>query len=187
MAERIGAPGRGDRRSSGLRAGAGPDRMRQRGRERNGEGHRGREPGTDVELDDDGVKVTDEEGNTSEFGTGADLPDGWPKAIPVPDGDVTFSTKSGEDFTVGITVDGSSQDVYDAWKSDLEGAGFTEKDTADFSGNYLGTFTGNGYDVGYTISSDPASDGKTAVILNVTAASLAGVASPRRAEAEPLH
>ncbi len=128
-------------------------------------------PGTDVELDGDGVKVTDEEGNTSEFGTGADLPEGWPEVVPVPDGDVTFSTKSGEDFTVGLTVDGSAQDVYEAWKSDLEGAGFTAKDTADFGGNYLGTFTGNGYDVGYTISSDPASDGKAAVILNVAAAS----------------
>jgi hypothetical protein len=128
-------------------------------------------PGTDVELDGDGVKVTDEEGNTSEFGTGADLPDGWPTVVPVPDGDVTFASKSGEDFTAGVTLDGSSQDAYEAWKSDLEGAGFTEEDTANIGGNYLGTFTGNGYDVGYTISSDPSSDGKTAVILNVTPAS----------------
>lgn len=128
-------------------------------------------PGTDVELDGDGVKVTDEEGNTSEFGTGADLPDGWPEVVPVPAGEVTFSSQSGGDFTVGVTADGSAQDVYNAWKSDLEGAGFTEKDAANFGGNYLGTFTGNGYDVGYTIASDPTSEGKAAVILNVTAAS----------------
>jgi uncharacterized lipoprotein len=84
----------------------------------------------DVSSDNPSVEYTDPDGNTSQYGDGADLPEGWPAAL-APPGTVTLvsSSTSSADGETKLFVTGEStaafDQLYTGVKSQLEAAGFT--------------------------------------------------------------
>lgn len=124
-----------------------------------------------VEEGKDGsVTVEGEDGSTFSADTSGDLPDGWPGAVPVVDGTITFAQSStdgstGQMWTVSIDAEGSVTDLFDAAKADLEGAGFTASAEVSTSDGAFASFSGNGYDVQLTVG---AGDGATTVAYIVT-------------------
>jgi hypothetical protein len=107
-------------------------------------------PSLDADVSDGGagVKATDDAGNEVGVGTSAEVPDGFPSAVPLPEGDLTVSAKSPEGgFTLQYQVSGSPAEAADAYAQALTEAGFTVDRTA--SANEAGGFTatGKGYDL----------------------------------------
>lgn len=103
------------------------------------EGENGESFSIDVdENSDDGEAVissTDEDGNTFEMATGADLPDNWPGELPVPPGTIASSTVMGDNDTQILTlvmeVD-DSEKAHDDYVDELTSSGFTVGSTSSF-------------------------------------------------------
>lgn len=82
------------------------------------------------EFGDDGFTISGEDGDTT-FQSGAGLPDQWPDDVPQPPGlDDPLGTYIADGGSVNLSVigsvDGDAEDYLDAYRSVLEGAGFTE-------------------------------------------------------------
>ena len=125
-------------------------------------------PSLDVDVEDGGggVSATDEEGNEIGIGTKADVPDGFPSEVPLPDGDLTASLSSGDEYTLTYQVaESDPAAVLSAYQAALTGAGFSVDSTADVG--LVGSFTatGNGYEV--NVVTLGAGEEGTALTINV--------------------
>lgn len=92
--------------------------------------------GVDVDTDDGGVVITDDEGNS--FTSGGGLPEGFPSDVPVLDLEVLLGGSSSQDGVESfyVTMSGSGgQDLYDDALSELESAGYTADDTSVVQGD----------------------------------------------------
>ena len=65
-------------------------------------------------------------------GNGASLPDSWPSDVPTPDGTVLFSAAAGGTFTASFEV--ADTGVVDRLTGELEAAGYTKTQEADYGG-----------------------------------------------------
>ncbi len=114
-----------------------------------------------LDLDEGGAVVKDEKGGETKVGEKVNLPEGWPKDVPVyPDSSFSISskTKNGEtgknEYSVwGTATKGSAQEVYDWYKSKLSGwevttDQYTKSDDGDLAFLYL---QNNSYEVSITI------------------------------------
>ena len=130
----------------------------------------------DVDIDADGnVKVTDEDGNTTEFGTSAELPEEWPSDLAPPDSvnilaSNTTTTDGKQELYVTAESSDSVADLYDGLKAQLTEAGYeitsdTVSDTGD-GGSYA-SLSAEGAE--FTASVSLASDGSgtTSVLFNL--------------------
>lgn len=86
--------------------------------------------GTDVEVDGDEVTIQTDEGDVTLNSTEGELPEDFPSDFPKYDDakvDSTSSWASGEDVTfyVNLTSKDAAKDVYDWYKSELQGKGWT--------------------------------------------------------------
>lgn len=130
----------------------------------------------DVDIDADGnVKVTDEDGNTTEFGTSAELPEEWPADLAPPESVTilasnTTTTDGKQEMFVTAESSDSVADLYEGLKAQLTEAGYeitsdTVSDTGD-GGSYA-SLTADGDE--YTASVSLASDGSgaTSVLFNL--------------------
>lgn len=108
--------------------------------------------GGDVELDDDKVTFEDEEGNTFEYGAGAELPDSWPEEVPPFDGgELTNSLSTPDGASASWTVEGSAADAVDAYDGQLTDAGFTLGAKADLgSSTFTRTYSSETHEVTVT-------------------------------------
>jgi len=102
------------------------------------------ETGGDVEVEDDGVTFSDDEGNEVKVGSAAEVPEGWPDDIPVPEGTVLGSTTAGGTSTIIMTVEEEPQKVYNSLKGELESNGWTTESDTAIGGLYGGAFTKDG-------------------------------------------
>lgn len=122
--------------------------------------------GADVNIEDDGVTITDEEGNEMAVGENVAIPDNWPAEVPTYDtGTLTIVTVSPDGVYAAWTVDGSAQDAADAYGSALEGAGYEVGTEGNAGGSIFREYTGNGWTVTF---SSAEGDGET--LLMVTGA-----------------
>lgn len=116
----------------------------------------------DLNLDENKVNIKDEEGNQTQIGENAKLPDGWPSELPVyPDVKLSMSTKTKNGDTnknefsiLGEVTGGTIKDVYN-WYKDKYGAGwevttdqYTESSDGDVA--YI-NFKNDKYDVGIMV------------------------------------
>lgn len=120
--------------------------------------------GGDVEINDEGVTVTDPSGNAMAAGENVALPDNWPTEVPVPDGGtLTFVTVTADGSASAIwTVDGSPAEAVDAYAAALTGAGYTEESNAAADGTVMKGFAGNGWTI--TVAAAEA-DGTTSLTV----------------------
>jgi hypothetical protein len=105
---------------------------------------------TDVDIDDDGLTVTDENGDQSSIGT--DLPDDFPMAdVPLVEGTVISSTAvDGASYMVMLEVEGTPEEVQDEALALLTDAGYTSGTEMNSEGYYASTLSKDGFEVGVT-------------------------------------
>jgi hypothetical protein len=129
----------------------------------------------DINAEDGSVKLTDEEGNTSEYGSGAELPEGWPSDLALPDGvTILGSSTRTENGVETMFVTGESEtsldDLYEQIKKQLTDAGYeivNDSNMSSSSGGFASVeATGDEYTANVTISEDQATN-KTTLLYNV--------------------
>lgn len=127
----------------------------------------------DVDIGDEEVKITTDEGDELSIG-GADIPDDWPSVVPVhPDLDIQTSFKGTSDdknnFSISAMYGGSGEDLFNWYKSELSGWNvISEFSGEDDSGKSYSLNVENGaYQVSVlVIESD--GDQEVTLILNAT-------------------
>jgi hypothetical protein len=125
-------------------------------------------PSLDADVSDGGagVKATDDAGNEVGVGTSAEVPDGFPSDIPLPEGDLTVSAKSPDGgFTLQYQVEGTPTEAADAYAKTLTDAGFTVDRSA--SATEAGGFTASGKGFDLTVLALGIGE-RTGLSLNVT-------------------
>lgn len=118
----------------------------------------------DVDIDDDGVNYTDNDGNQFSAGESIDLPNNWPSDIPTYDGNLTTVSidKSGGSVWASWTTEDSLGDAYDAYSAALESAGFSLTSDTTQTDYRMTTFESSKYSVLLTVS---VTDGVTTVSI----------------------
>lgn len=79
----------------------------------------------DLDLSENEVNITDEEGNVMNLG-GSDIPEDWPQVLPVKDGitplfSASQTTDGKKNFSLTGTYSGSGEELYDYYKNTLSG------------------------------------------------------------------
>ena len=120
--------------------------------------------GGDVELNDEGVTVTDEEGNEVAIGEDVAVPDTWPADVPLYEGGTLqmVSVQADGAATAMWLVDGTPADVAASYGAALESAGFTADSESTMGGMVVNTYTGNGLTVSMQVLE---SDGQTSLMV----------------------
>jgi hypothetical protein len=122
--------------------------------------------GGDVNIEDDSVTITDEEGNQMAAGENVSIPDSWPAEIPIYEGgSLTVVTVQADGVYAGWTSDQSPEDAVSAYTSALEDAGFTAGQETSVAGAIFREYTGNGYTVQVTGAD---ADGQTSLVVVAT-------------------
>lgn len=133
----------------------------------------GNEQNIDLETDDDSFTLTDGEGNDlMSGGSGTEVPEDFPSDIPLPDGDLQFSSSltvdSANSWTLTYLVPGDVASVTAALREDLASSGFEEIsswETAEASATFL---EGAGYTLAVMIGEDSENGSSTTVNYTVT-------------------
>lgn len=101
----------------------------------------------EVEIGEEGVSIKTDEGEMT-IGEGTDLPEGFPKVVPVyPDMQFSTSWKSVDDGKVSFSVTGTSSDsgkeIFDWYKSKLRGWDIEGEFVAESGGESTFTISAN--------------------------------------------
>ncbi|MGN6695369.1 MAG: hypothetical protein ACTHN0_14430 [Aquihabitans sp.] len=129
----------------------------------------------DLDTEDGTVKYDDGEGNQTEMnidGSGASLPDGWPKALAPPDS-VTITTSSSSKDE-GLTLIGETEqttaEVAAATKAQVTEAGYevTQETSSDVTGDSYSGFTATKGDQELTVGVSTFSGGGGKTTLSMT-------------------
>jgi hypothetical protein len=121
--------------------------------------------GGDVEIGDDGVTITDEEGNEVAIGDAAEVPETWPDDVPVPTGSIVSSSTAGGTTTLLVTVDEEPQPTFDALTNALSGDGWTEQSLTDLGGEYGGVYEKDGRTAILNVYSDGSSGSSVSIAV----------------------
>jgi hypothetical protein len=115
------------------------------------------ESSTNDNLPDDSGATSgtfvDDAGNTMQFGPGTTLPDNWPAAVPVAEGELLSVSVSqdGGALATWLIPDDRAQAILDDYLAQIQAAGFTQPTLSGMSvpdeGVYSYDSTGNGLDL----------------------------------------
>ena len=120
--------------------------------------------GGDVEVNDEGVTVTDDEGNEVAIGENVAVPDTWPAAVPLYDGGTLqmISVQADGAATAMWLAEGTPADAAAAYGAALEEAGFAPDSESNMGGMIVNSYTGNGLTVSMQALD---SDGQTTLMV----------------------
>jgi hypothetical protein len=122
--------------------------------------------GVKVDQSGDGVTVTGPDGQTVTTGESAELPDGFPTDVPLYEGKIVSSVKTGNGFLVSLETPDEAKAIYDWYQTEVEAEGWTK--TTEMSTPEGGLIAAEkagstlAVNVGYS-----ASDKKSTIILTV--------------------
>ena len=122
--------------------------------------------GGNVDINSNGLSVTDSNGNQVQIGEDVTMPDNWPAEVPQFEGGKLASVMvAGDGASVNAmwTTEASVADAAKSYGDALTGAGFTQDQTANAGGMENAQYTGNGYSVNVIVS---GSDGTTSVLVS---------------------
>ncbi len=119
-----------------------------------------------VEIDDDSISITDDEGTEFEAGGGAQIPASWPSDVPVfPSGDVVLATSQSDGTATALwetaATAEAAADEYDAL---LVGQGFAMDEDSTVAGAIIRSYTGDLHSVNVTVA---RIDGMTSLTVAV--------------------
>lgn len=84
------------------------------------------------------------------FGATAEVPDDFPRQVPLPEGDpiLSFRLDGDEGLAWTLTYPAAGEDAFSAYQRRLEGAGFTEASSTEIGGAMkMATYEGHGYKI----------------------------------------
>lgn len=95
--------------------------------------------GGDVEINDNSMTVTDDEGNEVAVGENISVPDTWPDDVPLYEGgELAMVTVQADGSVYAMwTLDGAATDAMDAYSAQLESAGYSMEQDADLGGTLM--------------------------------------------------
>lgn len=108
----------------------------------------------EVDITDDGLTITDEQGNQFGAGAGTEIPATWPADVPLfTDGDLVLAASQADGTATALwesqTSVADSAATYDRILTD---AGFSLERDADLAGTVLRTYRGEVHSVNVTIA-----------------------------------
>jgi hypothetical protein len=83
--------------------------------------------GVEIDANEEGVEITDDEGNSFQAGEDVKVPDTWPSDVPLYDGRLTAAIAAGEGANLIWQSDSSVNDAYAEYSAQLESAGFNDQ------------------------------------------------------------
>ena len=84
---------------------------------------------TEIEADEEGVEITDDEGNSFPAGEDVEVPDSWPSDVPLYDGQLFSAIAAGGGANLTWLTDSSVNDAFAEYSAQLESAGFSDQNT----------------------------------------------------------
>ena len=104
----------------------------------------------DVDIDEEGLTVTDENGDSTSIGT--ELPEDFPvDDVPLMEGTVVAATAvDGASYTVTLEVEGAPEEVQDEALAMLTDAGYTSDSEMNSEGFFSSTLSKDGFEVSVT-------------------------------------
>lgn len=122
--------------------------------------------GGNVDINSNGLSVTDSNGNQVQIGEDVAVPDNWPAEVPKLEGAKLASVMvagNGSSVNAMWTTDASAADAMKSYSDALTSAGYTNDNTTNAGGVESTSWTGNGYSINVVAQS---SDGQTNVIVS---------------------
>jgi hypothetical protein len=119
-----------------------------------------------VEIDDDSVSITDDEGNEFAAGGGATIPESWPADVPLfPSGDLALATSQSDGTATALWETQSPvNEAADGYDAVLREQGFTLDQDSTIAGAVVRAYTGELHAVNLTLA---RIDGMTNVTVAV--------------------
>lgn len=107
-----------------------------------------------VDIEDDGLSITDEQGNQFGVGSGAEIPATWPADVPLFTGGGLVLAASQADGTATALweLQTSVTDAAAMYDRTLTDAGFTLEQDADLAGTIVRTYRGELHTVNVTVA-----------------------------------
>lgn len=98
--------------------------------------------GGDVEIGDNSMTVTDDEGNEVAVGENISIPDTWPSDVPLYDGgELAMVTVQADGSAYAMwTIDEGATDAMDSYSALLESAGYSMEQDANLGGTLMREF-----------------------------------------------
>jgi len=122
--------------------------------------------GGDVNIGEDGLSVTDSNGNQIQVGGDVALPDNWPAEVPTVDGGKLATVMvAGDGASVNAmwTTEASMADAATSYSDALKAAGYTQEQTGAAGDVQNSQWLGNGYRVNVIVA---GADGTASVLVN---------------------
>lgn len=120
----------------------------------------------DVDIQDDSVSITDDEGNEFAAGSGTELPASWPKDVPLfPDEQLVLATSQSDSTATALWETSSTVDVaVSDYDTVLLAHGFTLDQDANIGGTVVRSYSGKLHRVNVTVAQ---MNGTTSVSITV--------------------
>jgi hypothetical protein len=98
----------------------------------------------EVDIDDDSISITDDEGNEFSAGSGTEIPASWPQAVPLfPGGELVLATSQSDGSATALWETTQSIDeAAAAYDAVLVSSGFTLDQDANIDGTIVRTYQG---------------------------------------------
>jgi hypothetical protein len=122
--------------------------------------------GGNVDINSNGLSITDSNGNQVQIGEDVTMPDNWPAEVPVVEGGKLASVMvAGDGASVNAmwSTEAAVPDASKAYADALTSAGYKQDQTANAGGVESSQWSGNGYSVNVIVS---GADGTTSVLVN---------------------
>jgi hypothetical protein len=99
----------------------------------------------EVDIDDDSISITDDEGNEFSAGTGTEIPASWPQAVPLfPGGELVLATSQSDGSATALwETTQSTDEAAAAYDAALVSSGFTLDQDANIDGTIVRTYQGS--------------------------------------------
>lgn len=108
----------------------------------------------EVDIEDDGITITDEQGNQFGVGAGTQIPATWPADVPLfIGGDLVLAASQADGTATALWESPTSvADAAAAYDRILTDAGFTRDQDADLAGTVVRTYRGELHTVNVTVA-----------------------------------
>lgn len=108
----------------------------------------------EVDIEDDSLTITDQEGNEFAAGSGTEIPDSWPGDVPLyPDGELVLATSQSDGTATALWETTSSvDDAATTYDDALTSQGFTLDQDAMIAGAVVRTYSGDLHTVNVTLA-----------------------------------
>lgn len=86
--------------------------------------------GVDIDANEEGLEITDDQGNSFQAGEDVEIPDTWPSAVPLYDGQLSSAIGAGGGTSLLWESDSSVNETFEEYAAQLKSAGFKDQNAA---------------------------------------------------------